>query len=596
MHNVYLFQPQYQADVKDVYKYWLPYGAGCVWSYAEQFDFVKENFQLDNLFFSRLHPDEVLNKMTNPRVCGFGIYNWNERYCLDLARRIKERWPNCHIVVGGASATGETLKHEFVDSVIISEGEEHFTSILKDIVEGKTPQELYAKKRIDNLDIPSPYLSGTFDKIIAENPDVVWAMTFETNRGCPFECIFCNWGGVIGSDVRKFNLTRVEAEVEWAIKNPIGYMFVADANFGAFKERDVEIARMIRRIADEGQLKNMGITYTKNSSEVVFIISTILGDISNGVTLSLQSANDTTLTDVKRKNLDGEKFKNLMRLSDQAGVPTYTEMILGLPDETIDSWKTGLTDVLEMGQHSAINIWPCQIFENTELSMPETKQRYGIETVPARDYLDKSSNRNDYKVVSEYVDIVKATNTMTTEDIVEGFMYGWMIVHFHTIGYSQLYAKYARNILNISYREFYDKMFEKLVKHEYFGPVFKRSKGNIEHYMEHGEFVDKYITGHSIVSHKVRDFFDNSSHAYDIGLATLKEFTTDTDKIDEIQRSYIFGRELNFPITVQLPWDIDTWELVSTEYEITSKINLSDGPIFYNTYRKGLLKNHISRV
>jgi len=33
-------------------------------------------------------------------------------------------------------------------------------------------------------------------------------------------------------------------------------------------------------------------------------------------------------------------------------VSTYTEMILGLPHETYQTWCRGLTDLLEMGQHN----------------------------------------------------------------------------------------------------------------------------------------------------------------------------------------------------------------------------------------------------
>ena len=37
--------------------YWLPYSVGCLWSYAKQFNFVNENFELvDNSFFKEKNP------------------------------------------------------------------------------------------------------------------------------------------------------------------------------------------------------------------------------------------------------------------------------------------------------------------------------------------------------------------------------------------------------------------------------------------------------------------------------------------------------------------------------------------------------------
>ena len=42
--------------------------------------------------------------------------------------------------------------------------------------------------------IPSPYLTGFFEKIMNDYPDVKFHATWESNRGCPFKCSFCDWG------------------------------------------------------------------------------------------------------------------------------------------------------------------------------------------------------------------------------------------------------------------------------------------------------------------------------------------------------------------------------------------------------------------
>ena len=51
---------------------------------------------------------------------------------------------------------------------------------------------------------------------------------------------------------------------------------------------------------------------------------------------------------------------------------------------------------------------------------------------------------------------------MSTEELVESYMYAWMMVQFHILGYTQLYAKYARHIINVPYRKFNDMLFEKI--------------------------------------------------------------------------------------------------------------------------------------
>ena len=43
-----------------------------------------------------------------------------------------------------------------------------------------------------------------------------------------------------------------------------------------------------------------------------------------------------------------QKFEEIIEKCDEKGIPNYTEIILGLPLETLDTWKKGINDLLEM--------------------------------------------------------------------------------------------------------------------------------------------------------------------------------------------------------------------------------------------------------
>ena len=594
MHNVYLFQPQYAVDVRKETNYWLPYSIACVWSYAQQFDFVRDNFTLIDTIFNRRNINELLDSMEDPKFCAFSCYIWNEQYCLEVAKQIKQKWPNCFIVFGGSQAYPATLSHPFVDSVVLSEGEEHFVSILRDLSEGKVPKKLYVKTRIDDLNIPSPYLTGIFDKIIANNPGVIWAMVLETNRGCPYQCTFCDWGGLTYSKVRKFDLEKIQAELEWAVQNKIGYLFIADANFGMFKDRDLEIAKLIRSAADRGRIESVNATFAKNSTESIFEIAKILGTISRGVTFSVQSMNEPTLDAIKRKNLDTNNIKHFMELSQKYNINTYTEAIVGLPEETLESWKTGLAEILEMGQHDSIEVWLCQLLENSELNSFESILKYGIKTVSAQDYMPYY-NPNDCREIVETIKIINKTNTMSTEEITEAYVYGWMIIQFHIKGYTQIFAKYCRNVLNISYRVFYDVMFKELETNASFVDHFNKLKENTYHYLKFGEFVDDNVRGHALGSNSFEYIFNNKQLAYDLGQKCTSTFINDTKIIDSIQRLMIYDTTLILPKPIVSPWDLHTWEPVETEYIVSSKINTGVQYNFYTARRNNLLKNTFTK-
>ena len=80
----------------------LPYSAATVWAYAQSFREIQENYKLASDFLFIKRPiAEIMEKIENPDVFGFSTYVWNSNYTDTLARRIKEKYPDCLIVYGG---------------------------------------------------------------------------------------------------------------------------------------------------------------------------------------------------------------------------------------------------------------------------------------------------------------------------------------------------------------------------------------------------------------------------------------------------------------------------------------------------------------
>jgi radical SAM superfamily enzyme YgiQ (UPF0313 family) len=603
--NVYLFQPQFSVEIRNDINYWLPYSVGSLWSYAQQFDFVKNNFNLKELIFKREDPKEILKRLDNPTICGFSCYVWNQQYCLQVAKLIKEKFPDCHIEFGGPQTSASMLKYDFIDSIMLAEGESNFVSLLEHILNGTEPPEIFPKNRLENLEIPSPYTTGIFDQIIKDNPDALWAMVLETNRGCPYQCTFCDWGSNIYSKVRRFGLEKVEEELLWAEKNKVAYIFVADANFGIFKDRDVEIAKLLRRTADRGYLESVNVQYAKNSTEIVFEIAKILGNLTRGITVSVQSMNDKTLEVIKRKNLDVNNLKKMMRLGQEHQIGTYTEIILGLPLENLETWKDGLGEILEVGQHDSIDIWFCQLLENSELNSFQSKMKYGIKNITACDYMP-FGNSNDYTEISEEISLISSTNTMSLEDMTEAYMFGWIIIHFHIGGYSQQYAKYCRNILGVSYRSFYEKLQEIVIKNPVFENHYNLLKETVYRYLKTGKLTDDSIRplildsnkqrGHGLGSESFKYVYDNRNIVYNLGSRCSSTFGEMPEILDKLQKSFIYDEEETYPIKIELPWNFITWEEENTEYLIDKRHSVDKDFNFYLARRRGLLKNSFTKI
>ena len=147
MNRVYLFQPQHAIFIKGIENYWLPYAAGCLWGYASKHI---EGFELGEIIFKREDPNKILDRIKNPAVCVFSTYIWNEQYNLYLAKLIKNKFPDCVIEFGGPQSTRGLIEKDFIDCVILGEGEQPFVDMLDRIKNKKESRGVYPFRILDD--------------------------------------------------------------------------------------------------------------------------------------------------------------------------------------------------------------------------------------------------------------------------------------------------------------------------------------------------------------------------------------------------------------------------------------------------------------
>ena len=257
-------QPNFQQGPKEFNAHYLPYSAGVLWAYVQSFEHLRNKFYLGEFVWKRDSIEKSLQLIADSDIVGFSTYVWNKKYNYVLAKKLREVNPDVKIIFGGPEPpiTDPKFfeKFPFIDIMVKQEGEMSLKSVLESIdniedlksVSGlllNLNGEIFdtgAPERIKDLsEVPSPYLLGMFDKLVKDNPDVEWNATLETDRGCPYQCTFCDWGSLTYNKVKKFGLERVFAELEWIGKNKCGFLSITNANFGIFPERDNLIADKI---------------------------------------------------------------------------------------------------------------------------------------------------------------------------------------------------------------------------------------------------------------------------------------------------------------------------------------------------------------
>jgi len=461
----------FQQGPTELNAYYLPYSAGILWSFAVQFPEVNDYWQLGEFIWRRDKISETALRLSTHDVIGFSTYTWNKNYNYALAKTIKQLNPNVLIVFGGPEppvSKPDIFKfHPYIDIVVVQEGEQAFKEILisKDYLSISgllinnfgTAIHTSNKPRIESLDqIPSPYLTGVFDKLIANNLDVQWNAVIESNRGCPYACTFCDWGSLTYSKVKKFDLERVCNELEWIGRQSIGFVSIADANFGIFPERDNIIADKLIDIQHRyGWPKSYTISWAKNQKkEVLDIVKRLVNNgARQGLTVSVQSLNNNVLENIKRKNMAINQIDDIFSSCDRDNVPVITELILGLPGESLQSWKENYYKLFRANNHTGITTYSAQLIENAEMNLVQ-KAEYNIETALVKDYFWGAYDSGE---LNENVEIVKATKDMPYDDMIAALLFTWFITTFHINGMTNWLSRFAYK-RGVDYSVFYSDL------------------------------------------------------------------------------------------------------------------------------------------
>jgi radical SAM superfamily enzyme YgiQ (UPF0313 family) len=455
---------------------YLPYSVALLQTFVQKFAADPARFHFLPPLYKRVRISDAVEALKDADLVGFSTYVWNGRISLEIARRLKAIKPGIMIIFGGPHVPDQPealmRANRQIDLAVHNEGERTFLKLLESFDQRDTAwQEIpgvsmirsdgtfIRTKNIDRVrdldEIPSPFLGGAFDAIMEANPHESWIGLWETNRGCPFRCTFCDWGSATAAKVTKFGEERLFAEVDWFAEKKIEYIFCCDANFG-IQKRDVDIANYVADVKKKtGYPVALSVQNTKNATERAYLTQKILSDagLNKGVALSMQSVDMPTLEAIKRDNISLGTYMELQRRFTKDKVETYSDLILGLPGETYESFVRGVDQLMENGQHNRIQFNNLSILPNAEMGDPAYQRKYGMVTVES-----KIINIHGERVeldddVPEVQDLVIATSATPLADWRRTRTFCWMAALLHFDKLFQIPLILAHGISGISYRD-----------------------------------------------------------------------------------------------------------------------------------------------
>ena len=463
---------------------YFPYSVGMLQAYAQQHLTHAQDFEFLPALFRRMPVAEAVTQLQGADIVCFSTYVWNIGLSLEIARALKQINPDTLTVFGGPQIPDHDTErflrqNRCIDLACHGEGEQVFVSLLENYVQrnwdavpslsyigaqGQFVQTPLCARIRDLTAVPSPYLQAVFDTLLDSHPEVQWVGLWETNRGCPFSCAYCDWGSKTKNRVVARDLDDVYQEADWFRDHQIEFIFCCDANFSLL-ERDLDIVkRVARNKASHGYPKALSVQSTKNFTDNSYAIYELMGQagLSKGVSLSLQSVHAPTLAAIERKNISADVFRTAQQTLSALGIETFTDIILPLPEETLDSFVEGISNTIENGQHNRIQFNNLSILPNALMGDPAYQERYGLEIV-VTDMINIHGALADDNPVMEKQQLVVGTNAMPKADWIKARVWGWMtaLLHFdkllqvpfvllnrlHGIPYRNLLALFMRDDL-----------------------------------------------------------------------------------------------------------------------------------------------------
>lgn len=488
----------------------IPVSLGTLWAYLSTKPDIFQHLELTG--FS-IHVEdtvmEFMDDIVDPDIILCTMYMWNRVRTNKITKAIKEKYPNCKIIVGGNEIPQNKDRFkEFAqenpqyDYYVWSEGE----IALENIIRRELGMEhdatcfsyyddsglvLQAQKKYLNhkeeLNIPSPCAMGIFDPIVEKYKGKIELQgVLETNRGCPYSCTFCDWG--LEEKLRKFSMERIKQEIDWMVDN-VHEMMIADANFGILK-RDVEISKYIveRKMRPEAVMHSTNVTYAKNNKERVLEIAEIMEkyDMNRaGASFSLQTLNPETNTAIKRDDI--KTLSNMQWIVDnfsKRGLPYYNEIIMGLPLETKESYLNGVERLLDFNPFE-IHMYKLALLENSEIGLADHSKKYGMK------WSKFVQGPSKYEDEEEITWLIYETATMshddmaylrTIRDMVQVMWFGKITMYL---------MRYLKTQYGIRFTDFFEHLYAH-IKNTDFGNDFKQSLIDVRDKVGDPPFYYKY--------------------------------------------------------------------------------------------------------
>jgi radical SAM superfamily enzyme YgiQ (UPF0313 family) len=303
--------------------------------------------------------DELLAVLGEPQagavqIIGFGVYIWNVIQTCEVLRLLQCQRPAIKEVLGGPEVSHEVDQQEIVrlaDFVITGWGDVSFPKLCHALLHGPQPlMKVIAGEQVplDRLTLPYAEYSDA---------DLAHRLLYvEASRGCPFKCEFCL--SSLDKTARAFDLEAFLAAMQVLHQRGARNFKFVDRTFNLKINASVRILQFfLDRLPAPGMAKSsddLFLHFEVVPDHLPDRLKAMIAQFPPGVLqleIGIQSFNAAVQQRISRKQDNDQTEANLRWLVKETHAHLHTDLIFGLPGETLASFAAGFDRLHALGPH-----------------------------------------------------------------------------------------------------------------------------------------------------------------------------------------------------------------------------------------------------
>ncbi|MGB7748832.1 MAG: DUF4080 domain-containing protein [Verrucomicrobiia bacterium] len=313
----------------------------------------------------------------DPKIIGFGVYIWNVEPTAEIIAAIKRVRPDIKIILGGPEVSYEIEEQQIVqlaDHVITGEADLKFAEVCRTLLEHQPTARLLenagvrASARSDGTlkcelqhagsetGAPLPKIIPAelpdFSKIVLPydlytDDDIAHRIIYvEASRGCPFTCEFCL--SSLDIPVRQVPLPALLEQLQRLLNRGVKQFKFVDRTFNL----NVDISKTILEFFLARHQPGHFFHFEMIPDRLPEALRETIAKFQPGALqfeVGVQTFNEEVSEAIKRRQNYERLEDNFYFLRHETGVHIHTDLIVGLPGETLESFAAGFDRLVALG-------------------------------------------------------------------------------------------------------------------------------------------------------------------------------------------------------------------------------------------------------